>query len=1116
MIERIRHSIEELEAFKRLSDSSLRNIAVTGVAGSMAALVVAGIRDRRRCQVLFITSDDATAERARDDLSLLLGTDAVHLFAAAPSAGRPGPAEAGVPDVQALRSLVETPAAVVVTPPRGMTIPLPAPSVISEKVITLTKGEHADFTSLLRLLRESGFEQKDFVETHGDFSVRGGILDVFTFAGDNPVRAEFSGDEVESIREFDPVSQRSIRDLTGTTIVPDPFASRAEAREGQRTSSLLEYLRDDAVVFLDEPDMITREIEKESAGGGSLRPDLPQELIELFPRISFRSLPPTRTDAVDFGGKLQPAFNGSIAALRKDLAAMQRQTYSVYFTSDTNAELARLRDLLNNFPGEKGSGEADEAGAVETERLHFTLEALHGGFIVPDARLAVYTEHQVFNRLKRRGRKRTPKFKGLTERDLHMLHRGDYVVHQDFGIGRYDGMKHISVGGAEQEVVKILYDARDTLFVNLNYVGKLQKYSSREGHVPALSRLGSAEWEKLKNRAKKKVKDIARELIALYARRKRSEGFAFSPDSPWQKELEASFMYEDTFDQAKATMDVKKDMEEPHPMDRLICGDVGFGKTEVAVRAAFKAVLDGKQVAVLVPTTILAMQHFNTFRDRLARYGVHLDVLSRFRAKGEQGEIIRRLREGGIDIVIGTHRILSRDVAFRNIGLLIVDEEHRFGVAAKEKIRQMRAEVDTLSLTATPIPRTLHFSLMGARDLSLIATPPRNRLPVITEILQWNDDIIRDAVRRELQRGGQGYFVHDRVQSMDEVAGRLQAMLPGVRLRSAHGQMPAHELEEVMMAFMEKRCDLLVATKIIESGLDIPNVNTIFINRADRFGMAELYQLRGRVGRSNAQAYAYLLTPPFSSLPRPTVQRLQAVEEFTELGSGFNLAMRDLEIRGAGNLLGAEQSGFIENMGFETYTRVLEDAVRELKEEEFKGLFEGQTGFRAQQREAVVETDLSTFIPESYLQSEEERLALYRRLYALSSPEQLEEVQNEMQDRFGRFPVEIQNLFGMVRLRLAAARIGFRKVSVKGNQMEAEFPPDTDSEFYEGETFQNIMRLVPLMEKKSATLRQEGKILRLKIQLQGIQNPVDKVTKSNLLLEKMYNPDHIDEEGKKG
>ncbi len=1103
MIEKLRQTIESFDAFRALNLSGAREITVTGATGSLAAFIVAGIRDRRNSQVLFVTGDDASAERMRDDLSLLLGTDAVHLFAPSSSTAQHRPADASVSDVQALRSLVDTPAAVVVTSPRGMALPLPAPSAASAKVITLTKGMRADLTAVVRSLRESGFEQKDFVETHGDFSVRGGILDVFTFAGENPVRAEFSGDEIESIREFDPVSQRSIRDLAAMSIVPDLFAPSPELGGGNRMSSVIEYLGDDAVIILDEPEIIMREIEKESAGDEGLPSGLHGELLGLFPRIAFRTFPPEGTAVVDFGGRHQPAFNGSITALRNDLAALQRENYSVYLTSDTNAELARLRELLNSVPGVTASGDADGSPHPGTENTEFTLEALHSGFFLPGARLAVYTEHQIFNRLKRRGRRRTAKFRGLTERDLQILHRGDYVVHQDFGIGRYDGMKRISVGGAEQEVVKILYDAHDALFVNLNYIGKLQKYSSREGHTPALSRLGSAEWEKLKNRAKKKVKDIARELIALYARRKQSAGFAFSPDSPWQKELEASFMYEDTFDQAKATLDVKKDMEQPHPMDRLICGDVGFGKTEVAVRAAFKAVLDGRQVAVLVPTTILAMQHFNTFRDRLARYGVRLDVLSRFRAKSEQASLIAALREGGIDVVIGTHRILSRDVTFRNIGLLIVDEEHRFGVAAKEKIRQMKAEVDTLSLTATPIPRTLHFSLMGARDLSVIATPPRNRLPVLTEILQWNDDLIRDAVQRELQRGGQVYFVHDRVQTMDDVAGRLQTLLPGVRMRTAHGQMPAHELEGVMMAFLEKRCDFLIATKIIESGLDIPNVNTIFINRADRFGMAELYQLRGRVGRSNAQAYAYLITPPVSALPRPTVQRLQAVEEFTELGSGFNLAMRDLEIRGAGNLLGAEQSGFIENMGFETYTRILEDAVRELKEEEFKGLFEKETGYRLQQREAVVETDLSTFIPELYVRSEEERLALYRRLYALSSTEQLLEVQEEMQDRFGRFPEETRNLFGMVRLRLAAIRIGFRKVSVKGNQLEAEFPSESEVEFYDGETFQNIMTLISQMHKKSAALRQEGNLLKLRVQLSGLQGAEDNIAKSLLLLEQI-------------
>jgi transcription-repair coupling factor (superfamily II helicase) len=1103
MIERVRQSIEGTDAFKTLVKSALRNITVTGAGGSLASFIAAGVRDSRRCQVLLVASDDVTAEIIRDDLSLLLGPEAVHLIAPSPRAGSLHPADPGVAEMQALRALVDDPTAVVITPPRGMLTHLPVPSTVSEKVVRLTKGRHTDFLSVLHQLRKFGFQQKEFVESHGDFSVRGGILDVFAFAGESPVRAEFSGDEIESIREFDPVSQRSIRNLSETTIVPDLLSLRTDGVGGDHTSLLVDYIRDDAIVIMQEPELILKTITEQTGQKESGLHQLPPGFPERFPLISFRSLPLEQEVTVDFGGRLQPAFNGSIAALRKDIVTLQNQSYSVFLTSDTSAELTRLKELLGSFP--PGEQQEDSVGTspVNTEKLQFSLESLHAGFILPSARLALFTEHQIFNRVKRRGRKRVAKFRGLTERDVHMLHRGDYVVHQDFGIGRYDGMQRIKVGGAEQEVVKLLYEARDILFVNLNYVGKLEKYSSKEGHIPALSRLGSAEWERLKNRTKKKVKDIARELITLYARRKQSDGFAFSPDSPWQKELEASFMYEDTFDQAKATLDVKKDMEEPHPMDRLVCGDVGFGKTEVAVRAAFKAVLDGKQVAVLVPTTILAMQHLNTFRDRLEHYGVRIEVLSRFKMKNEQREIVEKLRSGAIDIVIGTHRILSQDVVFRNIGLLVVDEEHRFGVTAKEKIRHLRTEVDTLSLTATPIPRTLHFSLMGARDLSVIATPPRNRLPVITAILQWNNDVIREAVHRELRRGGQAYFVHDRVQTMDEITGRLQTLLPGVRIRSAHGQMHARVLEDVMMSFLEKQCDLLIATKIIESGLDIPNVNTIFVNRADRFGMAELYQLRGRVGRSNAQAYAFLITPPVSSLPRQTVQRLQAVEEFTELGSGFNLAMRDLEIRGAGNLLGAEQSGFIENMGFETYTRVLEEAVRELKEEEFKGLFGKESGFRAPHRETIVETDLSTFIPESYLRSEEERLAVYRRLYALSSAEQLEELQSEMLDRFGKFPAEVRNLLGMVQLRLAAARVGFRRVSVKGDRFEAEFPPQTDAEFYEGGTFQNIMSIVTLMQKKHASLRQERDVLRLRVQLTVVETAEDNIAKSLYLMEKM-------------
>ena len=1098
MIEEIRQRIEQLDAFGAVASSGGGEVTVTGSAGSLPAFIAAGLRDRRGCQVLYVAPDPETAEQVRDDLAVLIGAEGVRLFTgSAPAHGRS--VESGVQDVQALRSLVEQRSAVVVTSPAGLATPLPPAAGLRTSATELTKGAAADLGALVRALRESGFEQKDFVETHGDFSVRGGILDVFTFAGDNPVRAEFGGDAIESLREFDPVSQRSIRELSAATIVGDLLRA-GDGDAPLHAASMLDYLLPDATVVLEEPELVRAAIDRN--GEGRIASSLIDELLRLFRQVRLEALPADRARAVDFGARRQAAFNGSIAALRGDIAALQREGYALFCTSDTNAELARLKDLLKSFPGDAQRA----TPAVDTEGIRFGLDALHGGFVLPGARLAVYAEHQIFNRLKRRGRRRPAKFRGFTERDIQMLRRGDFVVHQDFGIGRYDGMKRISVGGAEQEVVTLVYDGKDTLFVNLNFVGKLQKYASREGHVPALSRLGSGDWDRLKSRAKKKVKDIARELIALYARRKRAEGFAFSRDSPWQKEMEAAFMYEDTYDQARATLDVKKDMEEPHPMDRLICGDVGFGKTEVAVRAAFKAVLDGKQVAVLVPTTILAMQHFNTFRDRLARYGVHLEVLSRFRAKVDQQAIVRRLGEGSVDVVIGTHRILSRDVRFRSIGLLVIDEEHRFGVAAKEKIRQLKAEVDTLSLTATPIPRTLHFSLMGARDLSVIATPPRNRLPVTTEILQWNDDVIADAVRRELARGGQVYFVHDRVQSMDDLLARLRKILPGARLRAAHGQMPAHELEAVMLAFLEKQCDVLVATKIIESGLDIPNVNTIFINRADRFGMAELYQLRGRVGRSNVQAYAYLITPPVGALPRQTVQRLQAVEEFTELGSGFNLAMRDLEIRGAGNLLGAEQSGFIENMGFETYTRILEDAVRELKEEEFSALFAGEAALRPAARETVVETDLDAFIPEAYLKSDAERLAVYRRLYALSSPEQLEELRAELEDRFGRFPPEIRNLMAMVKLRLAAARIGFRKISLSGDTLEAEFPPDSDAAFYQGETFNTIMAGIPRMKKESAVLHQEGKKLTLAVRLSRIDIEGERIEKSIHLLEKISTP----------
>jgi transcription-repair coupling factor (superfamily II helicase) len=1102
MIDELRRELDSLPAFHTLTKLPPEGITLSGCAGSLNSFVIASLRDLHRRQIVVIARDDESAERLRDDLHLLAGQDGVRLFTGA--ATRPsGPAgERDVTDIQALRTLQDTPLSVIVSPPRGLASRLPSPTILASRSLTLEKGGLHDFEALVRQLRDFGFLQEDFVGQHGDFAVRGGILDVFTFAGENPVRAEFAGDEIESLREFDPVSQRSIRELSQATIVPDIFAAdetRKDGDEGERrfNGTLLDYAADDAILVIEEPEFVRSAIERLSASGANHRTwDDLQEILALFPTVRLRSSGAGQEGAADAGGRPQPAFNGSIAVLRRDISALQGQNIRVRITCDTAAERDRLKELLGNLPEEDAAGEP----APDISAIEFSLESLHGGFILPGARLALYTEHQIFNRQKRRGKRRTARFQGFVDRDISKLVKGDFIVHSDFGIGRFEGLQRINVGGAEQEVVKLAYDANDTLFVNLNYINRLQKYSSKEGHVPVLSRLGSGDWDRLRARAKKKVKDIARDLISLYARRKSAEGHAFAADSPWQKELEASFMYEDTFDQAKATLDVKKDMEEPHPMDRLVCGDVGFGKTEVAVRAAFKAVLDGRQVAVLVPTTILAAQHGNTFRDRLSRYAVRIEVLSRFRSKKEQQEVLEKLRTGGVDIVVGTHRLLSKDVHFPDLGLLIIDEEQRFGVAAKEKLRQMRTTVDTLSLTATPIPRTLHFSLMGARDLSIIATPPRNRLPIITEMTQWNDDLIREAVNRELQRGGQVYFVHDRVQTMDDVIGKLKKILPTVRFLNAHGQMTSHELEEVMLAFLEKRCDVLVATKIIESGLDIPNVNTIIINRADRFGMAELYQLRGRVGRSNNQAFAYLLTPPVASLPRETMQRLQAVEEFTELGSGFNLAMRDLEIRGAGNLLGAEQSGFIETMGFETYTRILEEAVMELKSEEFSELFAGEQITRPQERETLVESDFDAYIPDAYVRREVDRMGLYRRIYHLSSHQQLEEVRTELRDRFGKPPVEVENLFGMVDVRLEAGSIGFAKVRIAGGALDIEFPPENDSAFYESAEFQTIMTVIGRMKNKGASLRQDGAALRARVRLDGGSGPQDRIAASLAVL----------------
>ncbi len=1103
MIEEIRKRIEDSEPFRMLLQRSKalaagESLSIRGVSGSLMAFVAASLYDARQTQVVLLTADRDRAEQLRDDCALLLGEHSVRLYTHGPSHKAAAlDMTAPIAQVEALKALSANETIVVVTSAEAITGVVPPPNDFKQRSLEITAGKEHPFEDLISQLTVLGFERKDFVEEYGDFSVRGGILDVFPFVGDNPVRIEFWGDSIESIREFDALSQRSIRELQTATIIASLLP---DDDSRQLTSSMLDYLSKDALLIVDEPVAVQKEIEELFREGvqNILSWESVDEQTNRFPKLihSFLSDPKTQ-DPIEFLSLPQPSVNGSIKMLLRQINELTDQGNELVLVCDTQEEADRLKELIDeefttpSSEDEKVESEIDAPRGLRQPSYQLMTEAMHLGFIFPHSRIALFTEHQVFGRLKRRGMTKRKRFKGFSQKEAQQLRRGDYVVHVDYGIGRFAGLQKLKVRDVDQEVMRVLYEGNDVLYVNLNFVNRVQKYASQEGHLPKLSKLGAPDWERLKSRARKRIKDIARELIALYARRRTEQGFAFARDTHWQKELEASFMFEDTPDQSKATTDVKRDMELPSPMDRLICGDVGFGKTEVAVRAAFKSVLNGKQVAILVPTTILAQQHFNTFTDRVGRYSVRVESLSRFKSKKEQQSTLEGLKAGKVDVLIGTHRLLSKDVQFKDLGLLVIDEEHRFGVTAKEKLRQLRATVDTMTLTATPIPRTLQFSLMGARDLSLINTPPRNRLPILTEIAQFDLQLIREAILKELHRGGQVYFIHDRIHDIDEIQEMLHRKIPEAKFHVAHGQMKGHELEKAMMEFLEKKYDVLICTKIIESGIDIPSVNTIIINRADRFGLAELYQLRGRVGRSNEQAYAYLLTPPISSLPRATLRRLQAIQEFTELGSGFNLAMRDLEIRGAGNLLGAEQSGFIMEMGIEMYQRIVEEAVAELKEQEFEKLFQGtKAQARRTNGETTIDADVEAYIPDVFIESDAERLDFYRRLYGVSSTDEIQAMRDELRDRFGEYPEEVENLFGVVELKTMASKIGFTKVELLRNQLSLHFPSAEEKKFYKSDDgsasrFQQIMSLVATLRRYRAYLKQDGKQLKLNATILG-------------------------------
>lgn len=976
----------------------------------------------------------------------------------------------------------------VVTYPEALCEKVINKKTLIENTLVAKVGDKLDINFISELLHSYDFEKTDFVYEPGQFSIRGGIVDIFSFANEKPYRLELFGDEIESIRSFDPNTQLSIDSKSAVSIIPNVQNKMVLSS----TESFLNFFGEQSVVFIKDLDLInevlditfqkaTEEFEKRKGVPTNLI-EKPEDRFETFESF-FQRL--KNFSIVEFGNKFsdnatkhfslkykpQPSFNKDFNLVCKDLAENQSKGYTNIIATESYSQFEKLQSIFE---------EIDHFVKIQ----QFAI-SIREGFIDEQLKIVCYTDHQIFDRYYRyKSKEKHSKSKAITLKELRTLQPGDYVTHTDYGIAKFVGLEKIEINGVQQEAIRLLFKDNDLMKVSILALHKISKYSGKEGEVPNMSKLGTQDWENKKKAVKKKVKEIAIDLIGLYAKRKAAPGFAFTKDNYLQAELETSFIYEDTPDQAKATEDVKQDMQKPHPMDRLVCGDVGFGKTEVAIRAAFKAACDGKQVAVLVPTTILAMQHYKTFRDRLEKFPVRVEYVSRFRTTSQIKETLKRVEEGKTDILIGTHRLVSKDVKFKNLGLLIIDEEQKFGVATKEKLKEIKVNVDTLTLTATPIPRTLHFSLMGARDLSIISTPPPNRQPVTTEVHTFNEALIRDAVSFELKRGGQVFFVHNRVSDLDMLADSIKRLVPDCKVSVAHGQMEGEELEKVMLKFIDAEYDVLVSTNIVESGLDIPNANTMIINQAHHFGLSDLHQMRGRVGRSNKKAYCYLLTPPKDGLSGDAKKKLSALEEFSELGDGFRVAMRDLDIRGAGNLLGGEQTGFITDIGFEMYHKLLDEAIQELKESEFKALFEHEIKLKDILPECTIETDLAILIPEQYVTNISERLGLYNELDNLKNESELENFITKLVDRFGTLPQEVKDLTETVKLRWKAEKIGFEKLSIKSGFMKCQFANSSNKDYFNGETFGKILEYVQKNPKSCSLKELKDKLI---LQIDGIK-----------------------------
>lgn len=1056
------------EALKRPREK----VSLRGLIGSAFSFVVKNAFAQSDQPFLLILKDKEQAAYYLNDLEQLLGDKHVLFYPG--SYRRPYQLEETDNANVLLRAEVlnrinsRKKPALIVTYPDALFEKVVTRKELNKNTLKLSVGDELSIDFVNEMLFEYHFKRVDFVTEPGEFSVRGGIVDVFSFSNDQPYRIEFFGDEVESLRTFDVETQLSIDRVKKVFIIPNVEHKNLE----ETRQSFLQYISEKTIVFSEDLELLENRIntlfkkaEEEFVKlSGEVRHQSPQELFNRSQDIlaqlqemtlvevngqSGRPFNKQEVVQIEFHTKPQPSFNKQFDLLIQDFNQRYQEGYTNYIFCVSDQQAKRFHDIFEE----------------EEEKVHYKtlVFSAYQGFIDEESKTVCYTDHQIFERYhKFRLKNGYAKKQAITLKELNNLEVGDYVTHIDHGIGKFGGLQKIEVEGKMQEAIKLFYGERDVLFLSIHSLHKISKYNGKDGKPPKIYKLGSNAWKKLKQKTKSRVKDIAFNLIELYAKRRLQKGFAFAPDSALQHELEASFLYEDTPDQSSATEAVKQDMENQRPMDRLVCGDVGFGKTEVAIRAAFKAVDNGKQVAVLVPTTILAFQHFQTFSERLKDLPVTVDYLSRFRTAKEKKQILEELSAGKIDIIIGTHQLVNKNVQFKDLGLLVVDEEQKFGVAVKDKLKTIKENVDTLTLTATPIPRTLQFSLMAARDLSTINTPPPNRYPIESQVVRFSEELIRDAIIYEIQRGGQVFFIHNRIENIHEVAGMIQRLVPDAKIGVGHGQMDGKKMEELMLGFINGEFDVLVSTTIVESGLDVPNANTMFINNANNFGLSDLHQMRGRVGRSNKKAFCYFITPPYSAMSEDARKRIGALEQFTELGSGFNIAMKDLEIRGAGDLLGGEQSGFINEIGFDTYQKILNEAIEELKENEFKDIYQEEqpTHEKEYVKDTQIDTDFQLLFPDDYINSITERLNLYTELNNLNSEQELQRYEAELIDRFGELPAEAVDLLNSVRIKWIASKMGLEKVVMKKGKLIGYFIADQQSSFYQSKTFGKILQYV--------------------------------------------------------